>query len=155
MCLYFKNLPRGCKLLTKVDKWVLLPVLITCELCSRDSPAAVLFQSCTSYIQKLIQMLKYQRSPNTFSLHLGRNASEYFLLGTALLLSCNFSFEISFIVFPHSPSSIKSLFPKSFQSLSESEKQGLPFPFLFIHKVSLSYTLKQLCSEAEWSLLSL
>lgn len=126
-------------------------MLITRELCFRDSPAAVLFQSHMS----CIQMLKYQRSPNTFSLHLGRNPSEYFLLGTVLLLSHNFSLEICFIGFPHSPSSVRSLFSKSFQSLSESKKQGQPFPFLFISKESPSYTLKQLCSETEWSLLSL
>lgn len=100
-------------------------------------------------------MLKCQRSPNTFSLHLGRNPREYFPSGTVLLLSHNFSLEICFIGFPYNPSSVKCLFPKNFQSLSQSEKPGLPFPSVSILKVSVSYGLKQLCWEAEQSLLSL
>lgn len=73
--LHLKNLPCGCKLHIRVDKRVLVPVLIACELCFRNSPAAVVFQSRMSYVQKLTQMLKYQRFPTLSSLHPGRNPS--------------------------------------------------------------------------------
>lgn len=100
--LHFKNLPRGCKQHERVDKWVLPPVLITSALCSRGSPGAVLLQPCMSYTQRLVWMLKYQRSPNTCSLHLGTNTSGYFLLGSALFFSHNFYLEICFVAFPQS-----------------------------------------------------
>jgi len=84
-----------------------------------------------------------------------KKCSEHFLLGTVLFLFHNFSLEICFTGFPHSPSSVRSLFPESFQSLSEPKKQGQRFPFLSILQVPRSSTLKQLCSESESSLLSL
>lgn len=71
----FQNLPHGCKLEKRIDKWVLLPVLGTHQLHLRGSLLAVLkSHMCPS--EMLIQRLKDQRSPNTFSLHQGINLSE-------------------------------------------------------------------------------
>lgn len=91
--LHFKSLPHGCKLEKRVDKWVLLPVLGTHQLHLRGSLSAVLLKSHMSPREKL----KYQRSPNTFSLHQGRNLSEYFLLGTVLLQSATFPWKSALV----------------------------------------------------------
>lgn len=81
-------------------------------------------------------MLKYQRSPNTFSLHLGRNPSEYFPLDTVLLLSHNFSLKNCYIAFPHNPSPIRS-FSQQFSKLVRAKKAREAFSIYF-HPQSIS-----------------
>lgn len=135
--LHFKNLPHGCKLEKRVDKWVLLPVLRTRQLHLRGSPLAVFLKSHMFPTEKLIQTLKYQRSPNIFSLHHRRNLSEYFLLGT-VLQSATYPWKSALLVLHTVLHPFRFLFPKSFQSSAETKKQGLHFALLFPLQVSLS-----------------